>query len=67
MDPKEIDALMSGLGEALAYANGETVSASRVHRVEVYRGFIAETRIKAGLTQEEFAVATGASLGAVRK
>jgi putative transcriptional regulator len=35
--------------------------------VAVSRSFVAETRLKAGLTQAEFAKATGASLGTVRK
>ncbi len=66
MQPKDFDALIAGLGDALAFAKGEATDV-RVHRVQVDRGFIAEARIKAGLTQEEFAIATGASLGTVRK
>jgi putative transcriptional regulator len=67
VEPKNFDALLSGLGDALEFAKGEAAPGVRVHRVEVDRGFIAEARIKAGLTQEEFAIAIGASLGTVRK
>ena len=35
--------------------------------VEVDRTFVAAARLKAALTQQEFARATGASLGTVRK
>ena len=35
--------------------------------VEVDRAFVAATRLEAGLTQQEFARAAGASLGTVRK
>jgi putative transcriptional regulator len=67
MDKAEFEGLMAGLNEALAFAKGEPQARAREHRVKVDRGFIAETRLKAGLTQQEFAKVTGASLGAVRK
>ena len=67
MKAKEFEALQAGLDDALAFAKKDARPGTREHRIEVTRGFIAETRLKAGLTQEEFAKATGASLGAVRK
>ena len=66
MDGKDFGKLIAGLEDALAYAKGKSPGA-RAHRVKVDRSFIAETRLKAGLTQEEFAKVTGASLGTVRK
>ncbi|MGO9024087.1 MAG: helix-turn-helix domain-containing protein [Beijerinckiaceae bacterium] len=67
MKTKEFETLMAGLDDALAYAKKEPKARTREHKVEVTRSFVAETRLKAGLTQEEFAKATGASLGTVRK
>ncbi|MGD9657588.1 MAG: helix-turn-helix domain-containing protein [Methylocystis sp.] len=67
MDGKDFGKLIAGLEDALAYAKGRKSSGARAHRVKVDRTFIAETRLKAGLTQEEFAKVTGASLGTVRK
>jgi putative transcriptional regulator len=67
MKPKDFETLMSGLGDALAYAKKQSRPGTRKHRIKVTRSFVAETRRKAGLTQEEFAKATGASLGTVRK
>jgi putative transcriptional regulator len=58
---------MAGLNDALDYAKGKTGSGGRVHRVEVDGAFVAAARLRAGLTQEEFAKVTGASLGTVRK
>lgn len=66
MKAKEFEALMNGLNDALAVAEGDAGSGAR-HRVEVTQSFIAATRRKAGLTQEQFARVTGASLGTVRK
>ena len=59
--------LMAGLGDALDYAKGKAGAGGRVHRVEVDGAFVASARLGAGLTQEEFAKVTGASLGTVRK
>ncbi len=67
MDGKDFGKLIAGLEDALAYAKGRKSPGARAHRVKVDRSFIAETRLKAGLTQEEFAKVTGASLGTVRK
>jgi len=67
MKKKDFETLMGGLGEALAYAEKRPGANVRERRVRVDRGFVAETRLKAGLTQAEFAKATGASLGTVRK
>ncbi len=67
MKSNDFDALLAGLDDSLAFAKKDAKPGTREHRVEVTRGFVAETRLKAGLTQEQFAKATGASLGAVRK
>lgn len=67
MKAKEFETLMAGLNDALAHAKEEPEAGGREHRVKVTRSFVAKTRLKAGLTQEEFAKATGASLGTVRK
>ena len=67
MKTKDFDGLMAGLNEALAYVQGNPSPGTRVHLVEVNHSFVARTRLNAGLTQEEFAQATGASLGTVRK
>ncbi len=66
MKAKDFETLAAGLKDALAYARKEP-QAGREHRAPVTRSFIAETRVRAGLTQEEFARVTGASLGTVRK
>ena len=67
MDSKDFEGLIAGLEDALSYAKGHASPGARVHSVKVDRTFVAETRLKAGLTQEEFAKITGASLGTVRK
>ncbi len=64
---KDFDNLIEGLNDALSYAKGRPSPGAREHRVKVDRTFVAATRLKAGLTQEEFAKVTGASLGTVRK
>ena len=67
MDSKDFESMISGLEDALAYAKGKPSAGTRAHKLKIDRSFIAETRLKAGLTQEEFAKVTGASLGTVRK
>src|SRR5476651_865207 len=67
MNKKDFEALIAGLGDALSYAKGSPTPGAREHKVKVDRTFVAATRLKAGLTQEEFAKVTGASLGTVRK
>lgn len=67
MDNKDFERMVAGLEDALSYAKGHKSAGAREHRVKVDRTFIAQTRLKAGLTQEEFAKVTGASLGTVRK
>jgi putative transcriptional regulator len=67
MNRKDFAGLMAGLSAALSYAEGKTSPGAREHRVKVDRSFVGATRLKAGLTQEEFAKVTGASLGTVRK
>ncbi|WP_158815680.1 DNA-binding transcriptional regulator [Methylocapsa sp. S129] len=67
MNKKDFETLIAGLGDALSYAKGQPSPGARVHKVKVDRTFVATTRLNAGLTQEEFAKVTGASLGTVRK
>ena len=67
MKAKEFETLLAGLEDALAYAKKAPRPGTREHKVEVTPSFIAATRLKAGLTQEQFAKVTGASLGTVRK
>jgi putative transcriptional regulator len=67
MNKIDFDGLVAGLGDALAYAKGQPDARTRARSVKVDRTFVASTRLKAGLTQEEFARVTGASLGTVRK
>ena len=67
MKKTDFDGLVAGLKEALAYAKGEPHPGTREIAVEVDRTFVATTRLEAGLTQQEFARVTGASLGTVRK
>jgi putative transcriptional regulator len=67
MKKQEFDDLIEGLEDALSYAKGDASSGAREHKIMVDRTFVAATRLKAGLTQEEFAMVTGASLGTVRK
>ena len=67
MNKKDFEGLMAGLSDALSYAKGIATPGTREHRVKIDRSFVGATRLKAGLTQEEFAKVTGASLGTVRK
>lgn len=67
MKTKEFETLTAGLNDALAYAKKAPSAGTCEHKVRVARSFVVKTRLKAGLTQGEFAKATGASLGTVRK
>ena len=67
MKKADFDGLMNGLEEALSYAKGKRKPGARVHKILVDRTFVAAARLKAGLSQEQFAKVTGASLGTVRK
>ena len=67
MKKTDSDGLVAGLEDALAYAKGQASPSTRATTVEVDRTFVAAARLKAGLTQQEFARVTGASLGTVRK
>jgi putative transcriptional regulator len=67
MNKPDFDGLVAGLGDALAYAKGQPNEGTRAQNVKVDQTFVASARLKAGLTQQEFARATGASLGTVRK
>jgi len=67
MKKTDFDGLLAGLEDALAYAKGQPDPGTREIAVEVDRTFVAAARLEAGLTQQEFARAAGASLGTVRK
>jgi putative transcriptional regulator len=67
MKAADFDQLMSSLNQALDHASDVPAAKIRETRVSVSRTFVAETCLKAGLTQAEFARATGASPGTVRK
>jgi len=67
MKKKHFDALLKSVGEATAHARGERVPGLRVHLRRVDRGEVATVRLKAGLTQAQFAEVLGASVGTVRK
>ena len=67
MKKTDFDGLVAGLEDAVAYAKGQPNPGTRGTAVEVDRTFVAAARLEAGLTQQEFARVTGASLGTVRK
>jgi putative transcriptional regulator len=60
------DDLKEGLSEALDHAGGKPVAA-RARAVTVARGEVKAARLKAGLTQEEFASVLGAGVATLRK
>lgn len=61
------DKILSGLEEARSYARGKPVKGLRVHRRKAASSEVAAVRLRAGLTQQEFAKLLGASIGTVRK
>jgi putative transcriptional regulator len=67
MKTADFAGLMAGLGDALDYAKGKAGAGGRMRRIDVDGAFVASARLRAGLTQEEFAQVTGALLGNVRK
>ena len=67
MKKVHFDSLMQSVDEARRFARGEAVSGLVVHSRKVDRNEVAAVRIKAGLTQGEFAKMLGASLGTLRK
>ena len=67
MKKEHFDGLLQSLDEAARYARGESVPGLQVHTRKIDRNEIAAVRIRAGLTQGEFARVLGASLGTVRK
>jgi putative transcriptional regulator len=64
---EHFDSLLDSIGEARSHARGEAVAGLKVHTRKVERSAIAAVRLKAGLTQVEFARLLGASLGTIRK
>ena len=67
MKKKHFDELLKSVSEATAHARGERVPGLRVHVRSVDRSEVATVRLKAGLTQAQFAEVLGASVGTVRK
>jgi putative transcriptional regulator len=67
MKKEHFEGLLASIDEARRYARGEEMPDLKVHVRKVERGHVAAVRLKAGLTQAEFARVLGASLGTVRK
>ena len=67
MKKAHFEQLLNSLAEARRYARGEKVPGLKTHVRTVNSAAVATTRLKAGLTQTEFAKLLGASLGTVRK
>ncbi len=65
MGKEAFDTIMAGLGDAVAYAQGDT-SRGKKHVVQVPAVDVAAARKKLGLSQDGFARAFGVSPGTVR-
>ena len=61
------DDLAKSLGDAVDYLDGKPSPATRVHTVRIDRNDVAAIRLKAKLTQADFAKLLGASKGTVMK
>jgi putative transcriptional regulator len=64
---KAFDKILAGLTEARQFARGEPVNGPQAHERSILNTEVAEVRLKAGLTQVQFADVLGASIGTVRK
>jgi putative transcriptional regulator len=64
---KAFDKILAGLNEARQYARGEPVNGLKAHERSILKTEVAAVRLKAGLTQVQFADVLGASIGTVRK
>jgi putative transcriptional regulator len=64
---KAFDKILAGLNEARQYAGGEPVNGLKAHERSILNTEVAAVRLKAGLTQVQFADVLGASIGKVRK
>jgi putative transcriptional regulator len=58
--------ILQGLREAAAYARGEAVQAKEHHRIVANTVDVSAIRQKLGLSQREFALKFGFSLGTLR-
>jgi putative transcriptional regulator len=67
MKKADFDDLLQSIEQATIYAKGDAHAGVKVHTRKIEQSEIAAVRIKAGLTQSEFARIIGASLGTVRK
>ena len=65
MGKEAFDTIMAGLGDAVAYAQGDTSRGTK-HVVQVPTVDVAAARKKLGLSQDGFARAFGVSPGTVR-
>ena len=65
MAHKAFDKIMTGLEDALAYADGDTTRAT-VHRIELHEVDVTELRKRLGLSQDRFAATFGFSVKTVR-
>jgi putative transcriptional regulator len=61
------DDLLNSIDEARRHARGEFVPGLKIHTRKVEKTEVAALRLKAGMTQAEFARMLGASIGTVRK
>ncbi len=62
-----LDKILAGLNEARIHARGKSVKGLKVHKRSIRNSEVAAVRLKAGLTQVQFADVLGASIGTVRK
>jgi putative transcriptional regulator len=65
MSRKAFEAIKAGLEDAIAYAQGDRTR-GRERRVRVPDVDVGAVRAKLGLSQQDFAIAFGVSLGTVR-
>jgi putative transcriptional regulator len=67
MKKADFDDLLKSIEQATAYAKGDANEGVKLHTRKIDQNEIVGLRVKAGLTQSEFARVIGASLGTVRK
>ena len=65
MARKAFDKIMTGLEDALAYADGDTTRAT-AHQIELHEVDVTELRKRLGLSQGRFAATFGFSVKTVR-
>ncbi len=65
MASKAFKAIAEGLGDAIAYAKGDKAR-GKAHRVRIQDVDVRRVRSKLNMSQEDFAIAFGVSVGTVR-